>query len=172
MKTDQKNTTLLAAAIKVLADEPPCTLPRRFYLFVSAGELPNVRTACQRLGKLLSHAREFGLVDLCHNVDHLGGLPTDFADFELIWLSLPFKDCRSTGGRETDGDTKVEIPVIPPSELRRPVTNVVEGQIDADRWNSLLPFAGAERATVQIVLSALGTEAESRSHGAEGEGTA
>lgn len=71
VKTYHKYTTLLAAAIKVLQEEHPCTLRQLFYRLVSAGELTNAKTTYQRLGKLMTRARESGLVDRRHIVDHV-----------------------------------------------------------------------------------------------------
>ncbi len=307
MKTYQKNTTLLAAAINVLEEEHPCTLRQLFYRLVSAGELPNAQTAYQRLGKLMTRARESGLVDRRHIVDHvratmkpgswsglqdfgdtvrnayrkdfwasldhyvavfvekdavagtiqpvtyehnvslhvcrgyasvsfvgeiaddwsliekpihayylgdfdpsgfdierdlkeklsrysdksvyetdqyhvsdrnhiwwtrLGVLPTDFAEFDLIRLPIKSKDSRASGFRENYGDAGAEIDAIPPTELRRRVTDAISNHIDVERWNSLLQVEAAERATMRTVLASLGTETESRSHLAEGEGSA
>lgn len=305
MKTYAKNTTLLSAAIEILEAEQPCTLRQLYYRLVSAGELPNAHAAYQRLGKLMTRAREEGIISRRWIVDHvratlkplswsgledfgdtvrnayrkdywaklehyvavfvekdavagtiqpvthandvalhvcrgyasvsfvgeiadewgeiekpiyayylgdfdpsgfdierdlqeklerysgrrvlpvteywdvksesrlvlwrrLGVCPKDFDDFDLIRLPIKTKDSRATGFLEKYGDAGAEIDALPPSELRRRVTEAIDDHIDVDRWNALIQVEEAERATMRTVLAALGTKSESRSHLPEG----
>ena len=70
MKTYAKNTALLADAIDVLQVEQPCTLRQLYYRLISRGSIPTAQAAYQRLGKLMTRAREKGLISRRWLVDH------------------------------------------------------------------------------------------------------
>jgi hypothetical protein len=70
LKTYAKNTALLADAIDVLQVEQPCTLRQLYYRLVSRGAIPNAQSAYQRLGTLMTRAREKGLISRRWIVDH------------------------------------------------------------------------------------------------------
>lgn len=301
MKTYAKNTSLLEAAVEILKAEQPCTLRQLYYRLISAGHLDNAQREYQRLGKLMTRAREQGLINRRWIVDHvratlkpsswsglvdfgdtvrnayrkdywaslehyvavfvekdavagtvqpvthannvalhvcrgyasvsfvgeiadewqqirkpifayylgdfdpsgfdierdlreklerysdrpvwdsprhqaemvypgvtywqrLGVLPEDFEVFDLVRLPIKTKDSRASGFIDRFGDAGAEIDAIPPTELRRRVEDAIDGHIDAERWNALVEVENAERATMQTVLSALGTKSEARSH--------
>jgi hypothetical protein len=86
----------------------------------------------------------------------LGVVAADFAKHDLIRLPIKDGDNRSRGFREVHGDAGAEVDAIPPSELRRRVSEAINRHIDVDRWNSLLHVEELERETMRQSLSALG----------------
>lgn len=107
MKTYARNTSLLAGAVKILAEEHPCTLRQLFYRAVSAGLMPNTPAEYKRLGALMTRGREEGIINRRWIVDHVratmkpsswSGL-TDFSETvreayrKDYWASLPHYVC-------------------------------------------------------------------------------
>jgi hypothetical protein len=66
-----KNRGLLEGAVKVLKAEHPMTLRQLFYRLVSAGLLANAKGDYNRLGNVMTRAREGGAVPFPWLVDHV-----------------------------------------------------------------------------------------------------
>lgn len=103
MALRSKNAKLYSSLIPILNAEAPMTLRQLFYRAVSAGLIKNSRADYQRLGRILTWAREDGLVPFSMIVDHIratikppswSGL-ADFAESvqssyrKQFWPSMP-----------------------------------------------------------------------------------
>ncbi len=66
-----KNRDLYNSAIEVLNVEHPVTLRQLYYRLVSAGALRNSQGEYQRLGNVMTRAREAGMISRSWIVDHV-----------------------------------------------------------------------------------------------------
>ena len=97
----------------------------------------------------------------------LGVVASDFNEFDLIRLPIKVSDCRTNGFRAEHGDHGAEVDAIPPTELRRRVTEAIDSHIDVDRWNKLITVEELERQTMRQMLATLGKAETESSFGFE-----
>lgn len=86
----------------------------------------------------------------------LGVTEADFAAHDLVRLPVKKSDKRAAGFMRRYGTACAEIDAIPPTELRRRVTEAIESHIDIPRWNRLLQVEQAERDTLRQFVAGLG----------------
>jgi hypothetical protein len=85
----------------------------------------------------------------------LGVTESDFTDHDLVRLPVKLSDNRAAGFIREYGTDCAEIDAIPPTELRRRVSEAIELNIDVPRWNRLLQVEEAERDTLRQVVERL-----------------
>jgi hypothetical protein len=85
----------------------------------------------------------------------LGVTEGDFAAHDLVRLPVKQADKRAAGFIRRYGTACAEIDAIPPTELRRRVTEAIDSHIDVERWNRLLTVEEAERDTLRQVVEGL-----------------
>jgi hypothetical protein len=81
----------------------------------------------------------------------------DFAAHDLVRLPVKQSDKRAAGFIRRYGTACAEIDAIPPTELRRRVTEAIDSHIDVERWNRLLQVEEAERDTLRQFVEGLET---------------
>jgi hypothetical protein len=89
----------------------------------------------------------------------LGVVASDFGDHDLIELPVKPSDMRAAGFLKDHGERCAEIDAIPPTELRRRVTDAIERHIDQRRWRRLQRVEAAEQETINRVADQLGAVA-------------
>ena len=85
----------------------------------------------------------------------LGVTEEDFEAHDLIRLPVKTKDKRAAGFVRKYGTSCAEIDALPPSELRRRVSDAIDSHIDVERWNRLLKVEQAERTTLEQFVTSL-----------------
>lgn len=86
----------------------------------------------------------------------LGVTAMDFVVHDLIRLPVKQSDNRAAAFVERYGNACAEIDAIPPTELRRRVTEAIDSHFEPDEWNRLLAVEQAERETLKHMVKALG----------------
>lgn len=85
----------------------------------------------------------------------LGVTEEDFQAHDLIRLPVKTADKRAAGFVRKYGTSCAEIDALPPSELRRRVSDAIDSHIDVKRWNRLLKVEQAERETLEQFVTSL-----------------
>lgn len=85
----------------------------------------------------------------------LGVTEDDFQAHDLIRLPVKVNDKRSAGFVQKYGNACAEIDALPPSELRKRVSDAIDSHVNVERWNRLLKVEQAERDTLDQFVSTL-----------------
>jgi hypothetical protein len=72
----------------------------------------------------------------------------DIAKFHLPPLRVKAADSRAASFRAKYGNECVEVDALPPTELRKRITDAVEALMDMDKWNRALAVEQAEQKSI------------------------
>lgn len=78
----------------------------------------------------------------------------DIAKFHLPPLRVKAADSRAASFRAKYGNECVEVDALPPTELRKRITDAVEALMDMDKWNRALAVEQAEQKSIADAVAA------------------
>jgi hypothetical protein len=78
----------------------------------------------------------------------------DIRNFNLPPLKIKQADTRASAFRRKHGEKCVEVDALPPTELRRRITEAVHSVVDVDRWNRAINVEKIEHDSIASIVSA------------------